>query len=74
MYTIYSSYRKNYIIVWQVVFPSLVTFPVQFDVDLSDKHSEKFRKAKSSIEAILFKAFIKVLAKSPTSIEVISFA
>lgn len=54
--------------------PFVVTFPVDFDNDLSNIRSEKFRKVKSSIETILYKAFLKLLSKAPTAIQVTSFA
>jgi hypothetical protein len=58
----------------QIVMPYAVTFPIDFVSALLDSHSEAFRKAKLSIEAILLKAFILVLKQTPTAVEVISFS
>ena len=69
----YISLKSDTITV-KIVMPGAVTFPVPFVSDLLDSHSETFRKAKLSIEAILLKAFIFVLSKTPTAVEVISFS
>ena len=54
--------------------PGVLTFPVAWVSALSDSHSEAFRKAKLSLEDILFKAFFNLLSKAPIAVEVISFS
>lgn len=64
----------NYELSLQFVVPCVVKFPLTFEPDLLNQHSEKFRKAKLSIETLLYNAFLLVLKKAPIAIQVISFS
>ena len=71
---LYNNACKCAIITVQTVTPGVVTFPVSWVSDLSNIHSESFRKAKISLENILVQAYYNILSKKPIAVQVVSFS